>query len=395
MNLIYVGSSNPEEVTHKLLKMGSNVNFASKTLQNALLEGLFAHNPNLKIISSWGISPFPKVKKIFFNREELSYGGKTGNYIYVGALNLPIINLLSRFIRIRRELKRQLSRTEENSVIIYEVHTPYLLAVATLRKHIKKTCLIVPDLPEFMSGNNGSLHKILKRIDKFIISKCLSKIDSYALLSEPMQERLPMDDKQWTLMEGIFQPLEYEEQVEKETLRTIMYTGGVFHRRGVDLLLDAFEQIDKSNYRLWIRGNGDMVPEIKERAKKDPRIIYFEPMSREELLKMERRATVMINPTPPSLDFTRYFFPSKTMEYLASGTPTIMYRLGCMPKEYDEHVYYVDDERIEALRDKLVEICEKPQEELDAFGKSARNFILSKKSPFVQCGKILELLNKL
>ena len=395
MSLVYIGSSNPEEVTERLLRMGSSVNFASKTLQNALLEGLYAHYPDLKIISSWGITPFPKVRKIFFNREELSYGGKKGNYIYVGAVNLPILNLLSRFMRIRGELKRQLSKTEDNSVIIYEVHTPYLLAVATLRKRIKKTCLIVPDLPEFMSGNNGRLHRFLKRIDKWIINKCLAKIDSYALLSEPMQERLPMKDKQWTLMEGIFQPLVNEEKVNKESLRTIMYTGGVYHRRGVDLLLDAFELIDKSNYRLWIRGNGDMVPEIKERAKKDPRIIYFDPMSREELLKMERRATIMINPTPPSLDFTRYFFPSKTMEYLASGTPTIMYRLGCMPKEYDEHVYYVDDEHVETLRNKLVEICEKPQEELDAFGEAARNFILSKKTPFTQCGKIIELLNKL
>lgn len=394
MNLIYVGSSCPEEISVNLLQLGSRGNFAGNTLQSALLEGFYAHNPDFKIISSWGITPFPKVKKIIFKRQMLSYEGKKGNYVYVGALNLPMLNLLYRFVRTRRELKRNLSKNQENAVIVYEVHTPFLLAVATLRKHIQKTCLIVPDLPEFMSGKKGGFHNLLKRVDKWIINKCLTKIDSYALLSEPMQERLPMDDKQWTLMEGIFQPLEYEEHVEKETLRTIMYTGGVYHRRGVDILLDAFERIDKPNYRLWIRGNGDMVPEIKERAKKDPRIIYFDPMSREELLKMERRATIMINPTPPSLDFTRYFFPSKTMEYLASGTPTVMYRLGCMPKEYDEHVYYVDDERIDTLRDRLIEICEKPQVELDEFGEKAREFVLKEKSPYIQCGKIVELLNK-
>lgn len=392
MNLIYVGSSRPESMTKKLLEMGSSVNFAGNTLQNALLEGFYAHNPNLKIVSSWGITTYPKVKKIFFDRKELSYEGKNGNYIYVGALNLPLLNLLSRFIRTRRELKRQLSKSEDNAVVIYEVHTPFLLAIATLRKRIKKTCLIVPDLPEFMSGKKGFIHKVLKRVDKWLINKCLTKIDSYALLSEPMQERLPMENKQWTLMEGIFQPLQYEEKVEKEELRTIMYTGGVFYRRGVDILLDAFERIDKPNYRLWIRGNGEMVSEIKERAKKDPRIIYFDPMSREELLKMERKATIMINPTPPSLDFTKYFFPSKTMEYLASGTPTVMYRLGCMPKEYDEHVYYVDDERIETLRDRLIEICEKPQSELDKFGAEAREFVLKEKSPYIQCGKIISLL---
>lgn len=395
MNLIYVGSSRPEEMTKGLLAMGSSVNFAGNTLQNALLEGFYAHNPKMKIISSWGITTYPKVKKIFFKRQELSYDGKNGNYIYVGALNLPILNLLSRFIRTRRELKRQLSKTEENAVVIYEVHTPFLLAVATLRKRIQKTCLIVPDLPEFMGGKKGILHSLLKRVDKWFINKCLSQIDSYVLLSEPMQERLPMENKRWTLMEGIFQSLQHEEKVEKEVLRTIMYTGGVFYRRGVDILLDAFERIDKPNYRLWIRGNGEMVSEIKERAKKDPRIIYFDPMSREELLKMERRATIMINPTPPSLDFTKYFFPSKTMEYLASGTPTVMYRLGCMPKEYDEHVYYVDDEQVDTLKNKLIEICEKPQSELDTFGAEAREFVLKEKSPYIQCGKIISLLEKL
>lgn len=395
MNLIYVGSSRPEEMSKELLSMGSVVNFAGNTLQNALLEGFYAHNPELKIISSWGITPYPKVKKIFFKRQELSYEGKKGNYTYVGALNLPMLNLLSRFIRTRRELKKKLSKQEENAVVIYEVHTPFLLAVATLRKQIQKTCVIVPDLPEFMSTGGSKLHRLLKRIDQWLINKCLRKMDSYALLSEPMQERLPMENKKWTLMEGIFQPLGKEVPVKKETFKTIMYTGGVYHRRGLEILLDAFALIPDDSYRLWIRGNGSMEEEIKERAKKDSRIIYFEPMSREDLLKLERQATIMINPTPPSQEFTRFFFPSKTMEYLASGTPTMMYRLGCMPKEYDEHVFYVDDERVETLRDKLIEICEKPQTELNAFGAKARNFILTEKTPFIQCGKIVDLLKSL
>ena len=395
MNLIYIGSSRPEEMTKELLDMGSIVNFAGNTLQNALLEGFYFHNPNLKIISSWGISTYPKVKKIFFDRKELSYEGKKGNYIYVGAVNLPVLNLLSRFLRVRRELKKHLLKNEENAVVIYEVHTPFLLAVATLRKRIQKTCVIVPDLPEYMGTGGSTIHRILKKIDRWIINKCLNKMDSYALLSEYMKERLPMDNKRWTLMEGIFQPLGKEEVVEKETLKTIMYTGGVYHRRGLEILLDAFDLIKDESYRLWIRGNGSMEDEIKERAKRDPRIIYFEPMSREELLKLERRATIMINPTPPSRNFTKYFFPSKTMEYLASGTPTVMYRLGCMPKEYDEYVYYVDDEKIETLRDRLIEVCEKPQTELNSFGLAARDFILTKKTPTIQCGKIIELLNKL
>ena len=117
-------------------------------------------------------------------------------------------------------------------------------------------------------------------------------------------------------------------------------------------------------------------------------------MGRKELLELERKATVMVN-TTPSQDFTRYFFPSKNMEYLASGTPTIMFRLGCMPKEYDEYLYYVDGNDADALREKIIEVCEKSQEELNAFGDRARQFIIEKKNPFVQCKRILDFINTL
>lgn len=194
-------------------------------------------------------------------------------------------------------------------------------------------------------------------------------------------------------MEGIFNPEFEEKPIEKEKCRTIMYTGGVFRHRGTDLLLEAFSGIKNPNYRLWIRGNGDLQHKIQEMAKQDNRITYFEPMNREDLLELERRATVMVNTTPPQ-DFTKYFFPSKNMEYMASGTPTIMFRLGCMPKEYNQFLYYVDLDDANSLREKLLEICEKPQNELDEFGNRARKFILENKNPEVQCGRIIDFLKK-
>ena len=39
MNFIYVGSARPEYMNKELLKMGSNVNFAGNTLQEALIDG--------------------------------------------------------------------------------------------------------------------------------------------------------------------------------------------------------------------------------------------------------------------------------------------------------------------------------------------------------------------
>ena len=395
MNFIYLGSSRPANVTQALVEKGSYVNFAALTLQQALLEGFSKQLPGINIITSWRVDTFPKFKRLFLKRE--TYNEFDANkYVYVGGINLPFLDLISRFFRCRRELKKMLSKTDKNVLVIYEVHTPYLLAALSLRSRLQHVNLIVPDMPQFMSGNKKKLYLALKRIDARIIKHSLKCVDSYSLLSEGMSELLPMDGKKWTLMEGIYQNSFNDETVEKEPYKVIMYAGGLHRRRGVDLLVKSFKLIDAPDYRLWIRGDWDegMKAEIIELSKVDHRVKYFEPMEREELLKMEQRATVMVNPTQPSLDFTKYFFPSKTMEYLASGTATVMFHLACMPKEYDDYLFYIDEESEESLKNKLIEVCEMPVEERIQFGQRARQFILTQKTPEKQCKKIIDLINE-
>ena len=393
MNFIYLGSSRPFAVNKELLDMGSYVNFAGNTLQQALLEGFSRLVPHIKIISGWYVTTFPKVKKIFLKRRTFEEFG-TKDYVYVGGLNLPFFNLVTRYIRCYRELRRMLSKKSINVVVIYEIHTPLLLAAVSLRRKIKHINLIVPDLPQFMSGNKNKIYLLMKKIDAKIIERCLAKVDSYSLLSEGMKELLPVEGKKWTLMEGIFQNSFTSDSIEKEPHKTIMYAGGIHRRRGTDLLVNAFRLIDDPNYRLWIRGDGDdkMRADLIALSKIDNRIKYYEPMERSELLKMEQRATIMVNPTQPSLDFSKYFFPSKTMEYLASGTATVMFHLACMPEEYDKYIFYVEEESAESLKNKIVEVCEMSSEERNRVGQSARNFILSQKTPEKQCGKILDLI---
>lgn len=391
MNTIFVGSSRPEAIAQKYMNMGSSVNFAGMTLQNALIDGLYFHDPTLSVITAWDITPYPKVSKIIFKSENVNSKHNNLRYKFVGAINLPIVNMLTKFIKIRSELKKQLRNNQDANIIVYETYTPFILAVATLRKKkYNKAVVIVPDLPAFMHGKENPIRRFFKKINESLINWCLQRFDGYVLLSEPMLEKLP-SKKNYIVMEGIFNPEFEEKPIEKEKCRTIMYTGGVFRHRGTDLLLEAFSGIKNPNYRLWIRGNGDLQHKIQEMAKQDNRITYFEPMNREDLLELERRATVMVNTTPPQ-DFTKYFFPSKNMEYMASGTPTIMFRLGCMPKEYNQFLYYVDLDDANSLREKLLEICEKPQNELDEFGNLARKFILENKNPRVQCGRIIDFL---
>lgn len=395
MNVMYVGFYYPNSnMIDVLLKDGSVVDFPGYTFQNALLSGLDYYYPNMKVVSSAFMSAYPKNRKIYFGKQQFSHkGGDDKNDIFTGLLNLPGIKEISKLIRIRKALKRLIVKGEENVIICYETHTPFLLAIATLRNKVAKTCLIVPDLPDFMTEKKNKLYLLAKKIDKRVINFAIRYFDCYVLFSPHMKERLNLRGKPWVQLEGVYKDNKEVGRVEKEKFKTILYTGNLGERTGIMNLLDAFQQIESKDYRLWIRGNGTAIKdEIIRRQKEDKRIIYFEPMSKEEVLRIQRKATVLVNPIRPSQTQTRYFFPSKTMEYLASGTPTVMYKLDCLPVDYFSHIFFVEEETVDSLKEKLVEVCEKDPKELREFGQSASDFILQQKNPTKQAEKIVELL---
>lgn len=396
MKAIFIGSIYPEGEQEKLKELGSGIDNAAHTFQTALLSGLVKYYNEINVITAPNISSYPKCKKVLFAEKKFELSLSTAlKCVFVGLINLPLIKLFSKYYRVKKYLKSLLHSIDEDTVIfIYGAHSPFLKAVCDVAHPKAKTCLIVPDLPEFMSGNRSPFYLFAKKQDKRIIDVCVKKIDSFVLLSPFMRERLPIGDKPWIQMEGIFQNCPLNEDVEKEKFKTILYTGNLGKRYGIELLLDAFSLIESPDYRLWIRGNGECLTEVKERSKKDSRIVYFDQMSKKELLNLQRKATVLVNPVSAKQEFTRFFFPSKTMEYLASGTPTIMFQLDCLPIEYHQHVFFFEKDTAEAMCNKLVEVCSMTKEDLNSFGKSASDFILKEKNAKNQASNIINLLNR-
>ena len=97
---------------------------------------------------------------------------------------------------------------------------------------------------------------------------------------------------------------------------------------------------------------------------------------------------MLVNPRQNTDIFTKYSFPSKTMEYLASGRPVIGYRLDGIPEEYYKYIQLVNDNSVDALKDKIVEVCSLPADERNRIGMTAREFIVREKNPRVQCQKV-------
>lgn len=402
MQIAYLGSFFPESRHEEILLNSIGViQNAGDTYQKAILEGLSHQISSYKIITSPMLGSYPlRYKKPYFKGSDFKFKGQNDS-VCTAFCNLSLYKIISRYHFVKAPLENWVENTPgDKCIIVFSLDFSLLRATCEIKKKYPeiKICLIVTDLYRFMVLPKNPLSKsIIKYIEKKS-QKYIEKIDSFVLLTQYMKDDLLLGERPFVVIEGIYNSINSEQSADiennkKEQFKTILYTGTLATQYGIIHLLNAFSKIENEDYRLWICGEGDAKEEIIKKSINDNRIKYFGQVRREEALALQKRATILINPRLSDSEFTSYSFPSKTMEYLASGTPTIMHPLRCLPKEYLKHLFIAEDESDMGLMKTIIEVCEKPQEELDAFGKNAINFILNEKNSRIQVAKILEIIN--
>lgn len=200
--------------------------------------------------------------------------------------------------------------------------------------------------------------------------------------------------KNYTVVEGIA-PKPETAAITKSKDKTILYTGTLNRRYGVMDLVNAFRMIKDENYKLIICGGGESREEIINAAKEDPRIIFKGQVTRAEALRLQSEARLLVNPRRNNEEFTKYSFPSKNLEYLASGTPLAAFKLDGIPEEYDDYIFYINGGSTEEMSKTLYEICEMSDNELFDFAQKARAFVSEQKNAKTQVKKILDLIERI
>lgn len=395
-SILFISQSYPESRIgeySRYTKVG--LDYAANNLSRAIIRGFEDNQINVNIINYPLLGSFP----IYYKSPIVKgYNSSDNNYDSISYLN--IIYLKRRFIRnkVYSKIEKWCSQTSGEKIIFFYSYT-FLPIITKLKKKYKdlKTCVLIADLPEFMSTDNGIITRIhhLMGGNKPITGECFQLVDGYVLLTSAMKDRMPMHNKPWIVIEGIYNPEKDKVSVDKEVNKTLLYTGDLGRRYGIVDLLEAFHGIPDENYRLWICGSGDGLEDIKRYMREDNRIIYWGCLPRKEIIAMQKKATLLVNPRKSNEEYTKYSFPSKTMEYMASGTPTLMSRLQCIPKDYDEHLFFFENETVEGLRSRIVEICNKSKDELKLIGDNASRFILNNKMPKPQVSKIAHFLYSL
>lgn len=401
LHICFLGGIFPSPIQEEIEKESNGViQYAADALQKALLEGIRSHFEDVYLINLPFISSFPKfyrkllvpgchIRQSFGNAEVF---GESMSFI-----NIPIAKMWDKKQKAYQGLCKWGEDKEGAKVIIvYSIHSP-LLAAAVNYKQRKgkdvKIILVVPDLPEYMSSNKSYIYKKLKQIDRQRLLKLYPLMDGYILLTDYMKERLPMQGKPYRVIEGIYKDTERTDSLPVRN-KSIFYGGTLEKRYGVMNLVNAFINLNLSDYVLEICGMGEAAEDIRTLAKLYPNIHYFGQMPREVVLKKQREAALLVNPRTPEGEFTRYSFPSKTMEYLGSGVPTLLYRLPGIPEDYYNHCFSIEEIGIGALVSAMRNILSLKEEDLLEKGREAREFILQYKNPSAQCVKLKDLIEE-
>lgn len=404
LDIVFLGGLFPKETEAEIFRDSKgSIQNAANNLQWEIIKGLDANlDQPIKIFNSLYIGSFPKrYKKMGINTYNFTHAPNSSADINIGFLNFTGIKNLSRYFSLRPYLKNwAMSQGDKKKVIIAYAMT---VTFTHLLKYVKQlnrniiTCLIVPDLPQYMNLSSGrnTIYSIMKKLEINRIKSDMRHIDSYVILTEYMRKSLDIDVPS-VIIEGISTNLfENVERLPKaDGVKIVLYSGGLSEKYGVINLVHSFERLQGDNYRLIICGSGEAEPEIIKASQRDKRILFKGLLRREEVLQLQKSSSLLVNPRSNNEEYTKYSFPSKIMEYLSSGTPVVAYKLDGMPSDYFDYIYSVSEED-DGLFITLKDVLAKPEKELDEKGLIAQEFVLSKKNGTNQAEKILRMISNL
>lgn len=400
LDVLFLGRLFPREKEQEIKgKMKTGLQDAANALQWNIIDG-FEENDfgTMKIVNYLPVDAYPNgYADMFIEGFSFSHTDKYNE----GDVNVRCCNIfgIKRFINIfyfKKHIKKWAKeKTDKQKVLFSYTANSMFLTLAKLAKRtnpdIKVACLIA-DIPEYSTVS--VLTGAKKLYHNYEVKKTASLygvVDKFVLLTEHMADRLGLKAP-FMVMEGIATTTDVEACKDTDYGRYILYTGLLNKRFGLCNLVDAFTELDDENVKLILCGSGDAEDYIAQKQKEDERIITLGRVDRVKAIQLQKSATILVNPRQNNEDFTKFSFPSKNLEYLSSGVPTVAYKLDGIPDEYDEYINYPADDSANALRDELVRLINMSDRERQAMGESAKQFVYKNKNKQAQAKRIIEFL---
>ena len=403
MKILYLCGLYAENLTsvfHRSIRHG-RLQDAANIYQTAVMEGLTENHADFHVLSFPFLPCYPhNFANMMVPTGPIIYDGKeVGKSVsYSSLLLYKPLNIMSKVKRhVQAWIKANVNDNQPFAVLVYSYEYFFIEPLISLKRRYPNMRIvsIITDLSDdamAFNSNRSFLKQIQMRFVGRRMRNCLKGIDRFVLLTPHMTELIPEALNRNIVVEGIYGNSD-DITSDSKISKTLLYTGTFQEFAGVKLLVDAFMKTTDPDFKLILCGSGPCTEYIEACAKVDSRIDLRGRVAREEAVRLQKSVTLLINPRIPGGGITKYSFPSKTMEYMSSGTPMIGYRLEGIPEEYFEHMIVPDDLTERALANSIEHWLSLGEDVLEAHGSAAKDFILQSKTAKSQVGKILDFID--
>lgn len=371
MKVIYVSClyGNNVDILYKKNKPGQQVQIFNRLIVDGLLKN------NVKVICR-SVVPTSRdlIDKTFYTIKNEE------NILYYSIINIPIIKDIIIIIKSFIITCYEIIFKKDLYYVCDVLSTSNALGTVMACKFLNHDFTgIITDVPEYFSNS-----KLFNKLTHIIINNC----SKYVFLTEKMNDVLNDKNKPYIVIEGMCSS--FSETKGKKS-NCIMYAGSIDKINGINNLVDAYNMLD-TDYELHIYGEGDFEEELNRISKINNKIKFYGRVDHGTILEKIQDARFLINPRPNDMDLVKYSFPSKTLEYLASGTPFISTNLPCYPNEYLEYINILKGYTPNEILHGLNYYLSIDYGELKKKALKGKEFVLKEKNNKVQALKLINLM---
>ena len=226
-------------------------------------------------------------------------------------------NIIGVFRQYYREFVALL-RKKPDKVIVYNMNYMYSFIWMLCRLYRIKCSLIIADFTPAREESTFS-----GKAKAILCGKQLNCFNEQIVLSPELYKQIKNESV--ILLQGGINPkkyMDFSRSVMSDKMK-IVFSGALERSTGIDVLLNQFFYVKNDKIKLIISGNGSLKEDVIEATKKDSRIEYRGFLKEAEYLELLKESNVLINPRNMELLQSKNNFPSKILEYLATGRPII------------------------------------------------------------------------
>lgn len=392
MNLLFLGYiGNPNSISSY-----SGISIAGQNYQVNFLESLHDLHEfeSIDAISIPPISAYPIEKRILVSKKSFSLNDKV-NVSEVGFINLPIIKQLNQVYNSYNLTRRYLKNNPSTLIVQFNVFPQTGLPLYLVSKFFKNNIVtILADVPLNDNPNLRGFSFMLRKFFDDLTLRFIKHFKNYIVLNKNVISKYTYNKNNLIIPGGI-KDIMKKFPLEQAIRRNVLYSGALTEYSGVINFIKSYEYLDSSDITFDIYGDGYLNNEIIKLIDNEPRIHFWGKLSHNEILELQNKAWILINPRPVDDPISQFTFPSKIFEYLLSGTPVLTTKLNGFDENLLNNVFYIDDNTPQEIAKEINRIYRLNPKILTEKARIAQDFVVLNYKWEIQSKKIIEYLKEI